>query len=100
MKTKIAVTELHIEKGTRIVSTLCPVALAINEVLNNSARSGVCKDYFTIYDVLKDKEGDAIYFLNPLVTEAIDSFDAGKKMLPLEFEVDIPEEYLKVVSSV
>jgi len=100
MKSLIAVTQLHTEKGHRLVSTQCPVALAINDLLIDSARASVYKDYFIILNAVEEARESEDILIPENVGLVISDYDLTGKMLPFEFEIDIPDKYLKASGQV
>ncbi len=88
----IKVTQYHIIKGHQKSCHFCPVALAIADVMKNTAMGR--KDvtvYTTSYFV-----GDYTAPLPAFVSNFIHNYDFNDIMgEPFEFELNIPAEYLK-----
>lgn len=87
MKVTVDVTRNHIQRGTRSNCGYCPIALAIKEIIKGpydfSVRAAsIC---FT----------KRSYQLPESAQNFICDFDAGWKVIPFSFELDIGEEYLK-----
>jgi hypothetical protein len=89
MKTKIEVTQEHINKGTGRSCTRRPVALALKEVLKPGAVEVDGSNIILDHSIWIDAP--------PLVQKWIKVFDAGgrKTIKPISFTIDIPDTYAK-----
>ncbi len=75
---KISVTQSHIDKGKQGQCSNCPVALAMNEVMDKVA---VAYNYFLI--------GDGPRIALPAIVQTfILDFDCGRHVEPFEFEIN------------
>jgi hypothetical protein len=94
MKTKIEVTQEHIDRGIWLSCTKCPVALALKEVLKPGAvlqvdGSSIILDHMIWIDA------------PPLVRKWIRVYDSLRKkaerktIKPISFTIDIPDTYAK-----
>lgn len=94
MKVLIRVTQDDIKQGTKGSCTGCPIALAIGRILNPNYYVTVGRSSIMLYAVIR-------FFcewrMEPPkeVSDFIVAFDKRQVVEPFEFEVDIPEEYLK-----
>jgi hypothetical protein len=94
MKVKIQVTQKHIDEGQPRRCSECPVSMAIQEKVIGQVQS--LNKIITLWH----PDGITYHDINPVpasITEFIDIFDNWRKgtCLPFEFELDIPEQYLR-----
>jgi hypothetical protein len=94
MKIKLRVTEDHLINGVRQNCGLCPVALAIGEIVMEDVRIWVLPSSITLlmgYDLHK--------IWNSIeMGRYISDIDQSVDVEPREFEVEIPEKYLPTVT--
>lgn len=112
---RIKVTAEHIDKGRAVDCNLCPVALAINAVLKPPYRAETRygrTDFYNNDEVPMNTPPywgpllDAPHDLNAInsmnhpqeVYDFIHNFDRLQPVVPSEFELAIPAEYLKEVT--
>ena len=92
----IEVTQLDISKGSLCRSTDCPVALAVNRVLTPEYYSIVTMWSITIVprtDMALKAGWKAIC---PGIAQSfVREFDKQNEVVPFNFELNIPEEYLR-----
>lgn len=88
---KISVTEECITCGLREDCTACPVALAIARVILPGATVSVFLDTIEFHRV----EYPSVELPTPPeVHSFVATFDAGEPVVPFDFEIDIPKEFL------
>lgn len=88
----IKVTQDHIDKGEQEDCRACPIALAINALLTPGYVSDVARTILigTVNGTMMHK------IRTPQIgVKFINLFDGGKYVVPIEFELDIPERFLK-----
>lgn len=93
MNIKIKVTEKHLEKGERAAAFYCPIALALKDVVNDDTSAGVT--YESIQFRLGIQTQTNKINTPKKVYDTMGRFDMGKDVKPFEFELDIPEMYLR-----
>jgi len=81
---KIKVEQKHIDNGIREMCGLCPIALAIREVVPDKS----IRVRWTWVDVC-DKAEDRMVTLPKSATAFIYAFDENKPVAPFEFELAI-----------
>jgi len=91
MQCLIQITVEHIANGKPKLPRHCPVALAIQKYLNKD--SLVCVGPFDLL-IYGYSLGMQIQKTPKEIKEFMLLFDAGKKVEPFEFELDIDESYL------
>lgn len=81
----IKVTEQDIERGSRVFSDHCPVALAINRATGRHA--------IVYHHAIKIGELSRIEYPVPdKVREFIQDFDSGKEVQPFEFDLELRDD--------
>lgn len=95
----ILVTEKHIEAGVRAHFMKCPVALAINEILNKKYIADVGLHYISILEQQPMKEKTSFKLVHEILIDfktarCISEFDAFGTVKPFSFEVEIPKKFL------
>ena len=91
----VDVTQEYIDKGCRGGAGSCPVARAINAILKDSCSAYVSDNQFVLHDKVKSIASQEERPLPSIVTEFIKDFDNDYIVKPFQFELDIPEQYLK-----
>lgn len=95
----VKITTEHIERGKVRDCSKCPMALAIQEMLREEFKVNI-----SVYDVSIHRGGNPDPLdnhlewagsLTPGITGWIRRFDKSMDMPPAEFELHIPEQYLK-----
>jgi hypothetical protein len=83
----------HIGMGAPCSGMRCPIALLIQEKLKPELFVFVKKTRISV----RNANYNEMYYINPPgeVREFIDNFDQFKSVSPLEFELNIPQEYLR-----
>ena len=81
MKKKITVTQGDIERGIPCRSGECPVSVAMQRAFKSYCKVGT--DYALVFDRNKEVKHSA------QVRNFIRRFDAGKKVKPFSFEVEL-----------
>ena len=108
---KIQVTQEHISRGFRYDSRQCPIALAVYEAVSSVLRTKyvvvhkgrICRIFTssTHDDACNGVTGALSYqelhkhhrvVLPAKVVNFVDSFDAGKRMNPFSFEINLDTE--------
>lgn len=89
-RTRIRVTQEHINLGIKDSCVLCPVARALNEVLSDEYYADVLSTSMRICRVL-DEPGvyAAERYFPSHVTERIQQYDQTGEMEPFVFELDL-----------
>ena len=92
----IEVTQLDISKGSLCRSTDCPVALAIDRVLDARFYAIVTMWTITIqpFNLVRLRAGWKTV-CPPMAQAFVREFDKQNEVVPFNFELNIPEEYLK-----
>lgn len=87
MKKLITITEYDIADGVKCECTSCPVARAVKR--ESPFFHAVGQDGITFWKGSEEKE----FSIPDEVRTFIQDFDAGLRVLPFSFELDIPDEY-------
>lgn len=90
----VKVTQDHINEGIRNACSECPVALSVTEVLKGGLLAYVT-NCVIIRGQCDDKLVSKFYKFDDNTQRFIKDFDRGKPVKPMEFECNIPEEYLR-----
>jgi len=90
---KISVTQEHIDSGVRNACSRCPVALAIAEHVRNGIFVHVNRHLAFKNDKDKKYLWESV-LLPENVLDLIHHFDRAGTVKPIEFDLQIPEEYL------
>ena len=77
----IKVTQEHIDKGCKLNTLSCPVALAMEEATGDNWSVG------SVFFWLESKKKAIPITIK--IRYFIEDFDSGKKVLPFEFELNI-----------
>ena len=86
--TKIEVTQQHIDDGMKESCSGCPVALAINELLLESASANVGGTSVAFYTT--NDTSALLSFLPQEAANFIREFDCGLPVYPFNFEIEFP----------
>lgn len=85
MRKLIKVTDDDIRFGRRASASFCPVARAVNRIIKPPVT--VTPDHITVY--LDDEQKYLTIPNNERVSDFIRDFDAGKKVKPLNFYINL-----------
>ena len=92
---KIFVTEEHIEKGIRSACSRCPVALAVAE----HVRDGIFVHVNRRIALRNEEDNKFLWESNMIpghIVTFIGNFDHGRRRVgETEFDINIPQEYLR-----
>lgn len=97
MTKTITVTSKHIEQGRACRADVCPVTLAILEHVKPNIKVSTTRNVIDFYDM--DENGIIRFFVavkTPTIVKLfIDNFDHDKLVRAIEFQLDIPDDYIK-----
>lgn len=92
---EVQITQQHIDQGEQASCTMCPYAIAVDDILDDEYCAAV---YTTSAVHIETWLGRRVKksHLDREDTDIIRRYDIGRSMQPHAFTIDIPRKYLKV----
>lgn len=94
--TPVPVTEVHISHGVRHRCYSCPLALAVDDMLNEGFSALVSPPELAICDMTNGKSNEIVIDLPDDAIQFVEDFDDERPVSPKVFTIPLPRHLLRV----